>query len=109
MDGTILNRIAIEAAVATAGHAATQSVGGGVLGWLGARTIASLRDAGITHVDDLVKDAMLNPELARALLQKVPKPSDKGAIERIVRAAKQISVSGPAIGGMQSDRADTVK
>jgi len=104
LDGTILNRIAIEAAAATAGHAATQSVGGGVLGWLGARTVSALRDAGISHVDDLVKEAMLNPELARALLQKVPKPSDKGAIERIVRAAKQIAISGPAIGATQSER-----
>lgn len=101
MDGTILNRIAIEAAAATAGHAATQSVGGGVLGWLGARTVSALRDAGISHVDDLVKEAMLNPELARSLLQKVPGPSDKGAIDRIVRAAKQIVISGPAIGTTQ--------
>jgi hypothetical protein len=105
MDGTILNRIAIEAAAATAGHAATQSIGGGVLGWLGARTISALRNAGISHVDDLVKEAMLNPELARSLLKKVPAPSDKGAIERIVRAAKQIAVAGPAIGAGQSDGA----
>ena len=61
----------------------------------------ALRDAGISHVDDFVKEAMLNPELARSLLQKVPAPSDKGAIERIVRAAKQIAVSGPAIGATQ--------
>jgi hypothetical protein len=101
MDGTILNKIAVEAAAATAGHAVTSSVGGGVLGWLGARTVSALRDAGISHVDDLVKEAMLNPELARALLQKVPAPSDKGAIERIVRAAKQIAVTGPAIGATQ--------
>lgn len=101
MDGTILNRIAIEAAAATAGHAATQSVGGGVLGWLGARTVSALRDAGISHVDDLVKEAMLNPELARSLLQKVPGPSDKGAIDRIVRAAKQIAISGPVVGHSQ--------
>jgi hypothetical protein len=102
--GSILNKIAVEAAFATAGHAATSSVGGGIAGWLGARTVSALRDAGISHVDDLVKEAMLNPELARALLQKVPAPSDKGAIERIVRAAKQIAVSGPAIGASQNNR-----
>jgi len=102
--GSIMNKIAIEAAAATAGHAATQSVGGGVLGWLGARTVSALRDAGISHVDDLVKEAMLNPELARALLQKVPGPSDKGTIDRIVKAAKQIAVSGPTIGTMQQNR-----
>jgi len=63
-----------------------------------------LRDAGILKVDDLIKEAMLNPDLARALLQKVPKPSDKGALDRIARAAKQIAVSGPAVGSYASDK-----
>jgi hypothetical protein len=71
---------------------------------LGARAVSALRDAGISHVDDLVKEAMLNPDLARALLQKVPAPSDKGAIERIVRAAKQVAIAGPTIGSTQADR-----
>jgi hypothetical protein len=101
MDGTILNKIAIDAAVGVAAHVATNSASGGLAGWLGARTVSALRDAGISHVDDLVKEAMLNPELARSLLQKVPAPSDKGAIERIVRATKQIAVAGPAIGATQ--------
>ena len=103
-DGTILNKIAVEAAFAVGGHAATQSIGGGVAGWVGARVVASLRDAGILKVDDLIKEAMLNPDLARALLQKVPKPSDKGALDRIARAAKQIAVSGPAVGSYASDK-----
>jgi len=101
MDGTILNKIAIDAAIGVAAHVATNSASGGLAGWLGARTVSALRDAGISQVDDLVKEAMLNPELARTLLQKVPAPSDKGAIERIVRAAKQITVAGPAIGATQ--------
>jgi len=103
-DGTILNRIAVEAAVGVATHAVTKSAGSGVLGWLGARAVSALRDAGISHVDDLVKEAMLNPDLARALLQKVPAPSDKGAIERIVKAAKQVAIAGPTIGATQADR-----
>lgn len=104
MDGTILNRLAVEASVAAVGHAATNSATGGIIGWFGTKAIAALRDAGISNVDDLVKEAMLNPELARALLQKVPAPSDKGAIERIVTAAKRIAVAGPAIGTTQENR-----
>jgi hypothetical protein len=109
MSGSILNRIAIEGAVGLVGHAITNTKTGGVLGWLGARTVSALRDAGITHVDDLVKEAMLNPDLARALLQKVPAPSDKGAIERIVRAAKQVAIAGPTIGATQQERSDVYR
>lgn len=100
-EGTILSRIAMEGAFAAGGHAVTKTFSGGILGFIGAKTYAALRDAGITHVDDLVKEAMLNPELARSLLQKVPKPSDKGAFDRIAKAAKQIAVAGPAIGATQ--------
>lgn len=100
-DGSILNRLVIEAAAATAGHAVTNSVGGGFAAWLGTKVGASLRDAGLTHVDELVKEAMLNPELARALLKKVPPKAQGGEIERIVNAARRISVAGPVIGATQ--------
>ena len=80
------------------------NVWGGLLGWLGTRAATSLRDAGLSHVDDLVKEAMLNPELARALLQKVPTKPDTGAAVRIMQAAKRIAVAGPTIGATQNDQ-----
>jgi hypothetical protein len=104
--GTILNRLVLEAAAATAGHAVTKSFSGGLVAWLGTKVGASLRDAGIAHVDDLVREAMLNPDLARALLKKVPARAQGGDIERIANAARRISVAGPAIGATQSGRAE---
>lgn len=102
-DGTILNRIAGEAAAAAAGHAIA-GASGGIAGWLGKRVASALRDAGLANVDDLVKEAMLNPELARALLQKVPAKPDTGAAIRIAQTAKRIAVSGPVIGATQDQK-----
>lgn len=102
-DGTILNRIAVEAAAAAAGHAAA-GASGGIAGWLGTKVTAALRDAGLGNVEALVTEAMLNPELARALLQKVPAKPDTGAAVRIARAAKHLAITGPVIGATQNDR-----
>jgi hypothetical protein len=40
--------------------------------WFGARTMQALREAGIANIDQLVTQAMLDPVLARRLLDKVP-------------------------------------
>lgn len=101
--GTILNKIAVEAAAAAAGHAAA-GASGGIAGWLGTKVASALRDAGLANVDNLVKEAMLNPELARALLQKVPAKPDTGAALKIVKTVKRMAVSGPVIGATQSNR-----
>lgn len=91
--GSILNHLAVEAAGAAAGHAVTNTVSGGVLGWLGSKVASSLRDAGISHVEDLIKEAMLHPELARELMKKAPAKPTGGEVERIVRTIKRISVA----------------
>jgi hypothetical protein len=49
---------------------------GALIGTLGGATVAAMRDAGMKHVDDLIRDAMLDPELARRLLTKYS-PSSK--------------------------------
>ncbi len=73
--GTVLGKLIAEGASSMAGAvgaAASGTLSGGAMSWLGARTISIMRDAGIQRVDELVRDAMLNPELAKALLSKVP-------------------------------------
>jgi hypothetical protein len=94
----------MDAAIGVGTHAATNSTGLGVAAWILRKLYTARRDAGNTRIDDLVRDAMLNPELARSFLQKVPAPGDKvAAAERIVRALKQIAIAGPAIGATQED------
>lgn len=57
-----------------AGIGAASSAHSPLAGWLTAKVVNRLRDAGISRVDEVVRDAMLNPNLAYALLAK-GKPS----------------------------------
>jgi hypothetical protein len=61
--------------------------------------VGVLRDAGIKRVDELLRDAMLNPELARALLEKVPAKPDTGGAARIIWALRKAALAGAAVGG----------
>jgi len=70
---------------------------GGVVGTapVVARAMANARAAGIASVDDLVREAMLNPELARVLLTKVT-PSNKASLgDALVRVLGRASVLPP--------------
>ena len=59
------------------------------VGIMGAHAIQALRDAGITNVDQLVTRAMLDPVLARRLLEKAPAttmtPVQDAALARAIR------------------------
>jgi hypothetical protein len=69
------------AAAATAGFGAAAPFGlgpiGALLGTVGGSVVTAMREAGMKRVDDLIRDAMLNPELARRLLVKY-QPGTKG-------------------------------
>jgi hypothetical protein len=52
---------------------ARKADGGGVGGSL----VTAMRDAGMKRIDDLIRDALLNPELARKLLAKGPESGSK--------------------------------
>ncbi len=63
---------------------------GAVVGMIGTRGLQALREAGIENVDQLVTRAMLDPVLARRLLEKVPAasvmtPAQDSAFARAVR------------------------
>ncbi|MBB3770971.1 hypothetical protein FHS55_001566 [Angulomicrobium tetraedrale] len=75
---SLLARILTSGASLGAGAIATGSGWGALAGVAGAELIGALRRAGITKVDDLVTDALLNPDRARALLAKYPGTLSKG-------------------------------
>jgi hypothetical protein len=54
------------------------------------------RDTGMKRVDELVRDALLNPELARALLTKVPERPGPAFGSNLATALKRSSVAGMA-------------
>lgn len=80
---TLLNKIITHAIGGGAGFAALGDVltpGLGTLaGIVGTHVLGGMREAGIRNVEDLIKDAMLNPELAKSLLMKAPKKIDTGS------------------------------
>lgn len=69
---SVLSRLLTLGGQLTAGTLATGSPMGGIAAALGGEAVSALRKAGIQKVDDLITDAMLNPDRARVLLQKMP-------------------------------------
>lgn len=52
---------------------------GAAAGFLGSHVLVGMREAGIRNVDDLIRDAMLNPDLAKSLMMKAPKRPGTGS------------------------------
>lgn len=92
-----LSRLLSPGALASAGAAAGSMASGGLGAAVGAgggahlgRIIEAMRQAGLASVDDIVKDAMLNPDRARALLAKVsdaPTPQEALSLAQVYMRA----------------------
>jgi hypothetical protein len=68
---------------------------GGAAALLGTEALGALRRAGVQKIDDIITEAMLNPDLARTLLAKAPAPAPvaPAAVPRAVLPAAAMSVS----------------
>ena len=96
---SLLGKI-MQAAAASGGFVA--SGGWGALGsWLGTRAVMQMRQAGVQRVDELIRDAMLDPGLARILLSKARIQPDKGPTVALGLRYRQSIGKLPAIGGAQ--------
>ena len=75
--------------------------------------VTGLRNAGIAKADTLVRDAMFNPELARALLEKAPRKVGAGAYADFRKAIARMAAFSTETGdrGVRKPRASggTVK
>ncbi|MFG1306015.1 hypothetical protein V5F34_17990 [Xanthobacter autotrophicus] len=96
-----LSRLLSPGALASAGAAAGSMASGGLGAAAGAgggahlgRVIEAMRQAGLSSVDDIVKDALLNPERARALLAKVPAEPTRGQAISLARAYMRAAATG---------------
>lgn len=83
---------------AVTGHVGLGPVGAaaGALGAVGKHIAGAMRSAGYAKVDDLVKDALLNPDLARALLKKVPMRAGHGTDVSLAQQLHRLSVFSAA-------------
>ena len=67
---------------------------GGTAAAIGTGTVQALRQAGLQKVDDLVRDAMLDPTIARALLAKAPARGDTGSYAFLAQRYRQAALAG---------------
>lgn len=97
----------IGTAAATGAIALTHGLGAGFATLIGASALAQLRNAGIKQTNDLLRDAMLNPELARSLLSKAPKnpsPTFQRLLAIRIRNALQAGAIGGALSGAAANQ-----
>lgn len=76
---------------------------GAVGALLGSVALQALRDAGVQRVDQLVTQAMLEPRVARALLQRFPEKPNVGAGLRLADALRR-SAAATAVTEMSTER-----
>lgn len=96
-----LLRVVLGAAAGGAGFATSGGVGM-LAGTLGAYVVTSMRNAGLQKVDDLIAQAMLRPDLARALFNKVPtRASDPSAmpLRQALNRASVFAATGDGLEG----------
>ena len=70
----------------------------------GAYLINSLRSAGIRNTANLYREAMANPELARALISKMPASADSGALHTVARVLRRGLIVGPMLAGQEDPK-----
>jgi hypothetical protein len=63
---------------------------GAMIGAAGGAAMNAARNAGLASVDDLVKAAMLDPQLGRTLLMKAPVKADRGAEMRLAHHLNRV-------------------
>lgn len=99
---SILSRVLSVAGSAGLG-AATGGPLASVAAVVGTEAVQALRRAGLQNVDDLVRDAMLNPERARALLAKAPARPNKVSDKVLARAYARGAVLPAAGNALHGD------
>ena len=73
----------------------------GLIGIVGGGAVSAMRKAGLEKVDDIIKDALLNPDRARLLLERFPpKPTRREQFRIMERYRRAV----PAAVGAGEDR-----
>jgi hypothetical protein len=101
--GSLLSQIVLAGGGGYAAHGVTGAFTG-IVGVLGKHAISGMREAGMAQVGDLVKEAMLNPELARRLLAKAPEKATPRLSAGIVGQLRKLSMFAPVQAQMQGNQ-----
>ena len=69
---------------------------GGFLGHAAGVKIAAFKNAGFSRVDQILKEAMLNPDLAGALLKRASQMPERGSAVALAHALRRSATALPA-------------
>jgi hypothetical protein len=78
--------------------------GAGAIGVLGQTVLSSAREAGLSRVNDLVKQAMLDPQLARTLLMKAPERPNSGSAMKLAQQLRRLTMFASAAGAQHDGK-----
>lgn len=92
--GSLLMQLVIGAGTGY-GAAGVKGGLGGIATVLGKNVLGRMHETGMTKVDDLIRQALLDPELARLLLAKAPAKPDTGSAMTIAHRLRRLSVYAP--------------
>jgi hypothetical protein len=92
--GSLLMQIIAAAGGGFAVHGLTGAATG-ITGVLGKNVIGKMREAGMGKVSDLIKQAMLDPDLARYLLAKAPTKPGTGSSVSLAQQLRRLSMYAP--------------
>jgi len=94
--GSLLMQIIAAAGGGFAVHGLTGAATG-ITGVLGKNVIGKMREAGMEKVSDLIKQAMLDPDLARYLLAKAPTKPGTGSSVSLAQQLRRLSMYAPTM------------
>jgi hypothetical protein len=103
--GSLLMQIIAAAGGGFAVHGLTGAATG-ITGVLGKNVIGKMREAGMEKVSDLIKQAMLDPDLARYLLAKAPTKPGTGSSVSLAQQLRRLSMYAPTRANTSNPRGD---
>jgi hypothetical protein len=92
--GSMLGHIAVDSALAGAGHLAGGLFGAYLGKTIGDKVVAAAREAGLNRVKQLRVEAVLNPDLALALMKEAPRQPNRDAAAILALRLRQMSMAG---------------
>lgn len=107
---TIAQSLIMQMVGSTATHLAANFVAPGVgsfMTWaaqtLGGTVVQRMREAGITKIDGLIREALLDPDLMKALLMKAPKKPNTGSAITLGQKLSNIAAMNLALSAAQGE------
>jgi hypothetical protein len=98
-DSSVMLKILLASAGSGAGVGMLSNSMTGAVAMLGAGVVGAMRQKGIHTVNDLVKDALLNPERARLLMMKASPGNIKLAGPSMIQQYRRAAIASIAASG----------